>query len=217
MVQAAAGLFWVAVLFAAVLAVQRSFALEATDGARDGLRLSGLDPAGIFLGKAAAVAVQLVVLEVLLTAGVVLLYGAHVRSYGAARRRLRGRHGRAWPRRAPSTARWPPGCACARRSCRSSSCPWWPRCCWPARGRGRRPSGRARRRTRADPWLRLLLVFAVVYLALGRRHLRAPAGGGMTGATRSPSSPRGAWTRAQSSGSSPRCVGGAPRSGWDCG
>ena len=58
MVQAAPGLFWVAVLFASVLAVQRSFALEAADGARDGLRLSGLDPAGVFLGKAAAVAVQ---------------------------------------------------------------------------------------------------------------------------------------------------------------
>lgn len=83
MVQGAAGLFWVAVLFAAVLAVQRSFALEANDGTRDGLRLSGLDPAGIFLGKAAAVAAQLVVLEVLLAGGVVLFYGAHVRSYGS--------------------------------------------------------------------------------------------------------------------------------------
>src|ERR1700681_820963 len=83
MVRAAPGLFWVAVLFASVLAVQRSFSLEAADGARDGLRLSGLDPAGVFLGKAAAVAVQLVVLEVILTAGVVLLYGAHVRSFGS--------------------------------------------------------------------------------------------------------------------------------------
>ena len=52
-----AGLFWVAVLFCALLAIQRSFAIESADGARDGLRLSGLDPAGIFLGKAGAVAV----------------------------------------------------------------------------------------------------------------------------------------------------------------
>src|SRR5580700_3253221 len=81
MVQAAPGLFWVAVLFASVLAVQRSFALEAPDGARDGLRLSGLDPAGVFLGKTAAVALQMVVLEVVLTAGVVVLYGSHIRSY----------------------------------------------------------------------------------------------------------------------------------------
>jgi heme exporter protein B len=76
LVTAAAGLFWVAVLFCALLTVQRSFAIEASDGARDGLRLSGLDPAGIFLGKAAAVAVELLVLEVLLGAGVVVLYHA---------------------------------------------------------------------------------------------------------------------------------------------
>ena len=80
--QAAPGLFWVAVLFCALLAVQRSFAVEAADGARDGLRLSGLDPAGIFLGKAAAVAVQLVALEVLLGVGVVVLFGADLRGRG---------------------------------------------------------------------------------------------------------------------------------------
>ena len=73
--RAASGLYWVAVLLSALLAVQRSFALESTDGARDGLRLSGLDPAGIFLGKAAAVAVQLLALEVLLLIGVAFLYG----------------------------------------------------------------------------------------------------------------------------------------------
>jgi heme exporter protein B len=75
---AAAGLFWVAVLLSAVLAVQRSFAVESADDARDGLRLSGLDPAGIFLGKAAAVGVELIVLEGLLTIGVALLYGAQL-------------------------------------------------------------------------------------------------------------------------------------------
>ena len=62
--RAAPGLFWVAVLFCTVLAVQRSVSVESADGARDGLRLSGIDPAGLFLGKAAAVAAQLVVLEV---------------------------------------------------------------------------------------------------------------------------------------------------------
>jgi len=81
-VRAAAGVFWVAVLFATVLAVQRSFAVEASEGTRDGLRLAGLDPAGVFLGKAAAIAAELVVLEVLLAVGVVWLYGAHVRSVG---------------------------------------------------------------------------------------------------------------------------------------
>jgi heme exporter protein B len=78
MARGAPGLFWVAVLFCTVLAVQRSVSVEATDGARDGLRLSGIDPAGLFLGKAAAVAALLVVLEVVLAVGVVLLYGARV-------------------------------------------------------------------------------------------------------------------------------------------
>lgn len=78
---AAAGLFWVAVLFVTVLAVQRSSAVEAGAGARDTLRLSGLDPAGVFLGKAAAIAAELVAVQVLLGLGVVLLYGARVHSY----------------------------------------------------------------------------------------------------------------------------------------
>jgi heme exporter protein B len=70
----AAGLFWIAVLFSSLLAVQRSFAVESADHARDGLRLSGLDPAGIFLGKAGAIALQLLGLEVVLGVFVTLLY-----------------------------------------------------------------------------------------------------------------------------------------------
>ncbi len=72
------GLFWVAVLLCTLLAVQRSFSLEAADGARDGLRLSGLDGGGIFLGKAAAIAAQLVALEAVLAFGIVVLFGAHL-------------------------------------------------------------------------------------------------------------------------------------------
>lgn len=68
------GLFWIAVLFSALLALQRSFSIEAADGNRDALRLSGLDPAGIFLGKVLSVSVQLLVLEVLLGVGVAVLY-----------------------------------------------------------------------------------------------------------------------------------------------
>lgn len=78
MARGAPGLFWVAVLFCTVLAIQRSVSVESGDGAREGLRLSGLDPAGLFLGKSLAVAAQLVVLEALLGVGVVLLYGAKV-------------------------------------------------------------------------------------------------------------------------------------------
>jgi heme exporter protein B len=69
------GLFWIAVLFTAVLAVQRSFNIEVADAGRDGLRLSGLDPAGIFLGKAGALALQLLALEATLGVGVAILYG----------------------------------------------------------------------------------------------------------------------------------------------
>jgi heme exporter protein B len=72
------GLFWVAVLFSGIMAIQRAFTLEAADGNRDGLRLSGLDPAGVFLGKFAAVAVQLLALEVVLLAGVALFYRARL-------------------------------------------------------------------------------------------------------------------------------------------
>ena len=76
--RASAGLFWIAVLFCGLLAIQRSFALESADGGRDALRLSGLDPAGVFLGKAAAVAIQLLALEMILAVGVAILYGREV-------------------------------------------------------------------------------------------------------------------------------------------
>jgi heme exporter protein B len=76
--KATPGLYWVAVLFSGLLALQRSFAVESADGNRDALRLSGLDPAGIFLGKVLAVSVQLLVLEALLLAGVAVLYSTHL-------------------------------------------------------------------------------------------------------------------------------------------
>jgi heme exporter protein B len=79
---ATAGLFWVAVLFSAVLAVQRSFAIEAADDARDGLRLSGLDAGGIFMGKTTAIAAQLLVLELVLAAVASLLYATRLESLG---------------------------------------------------------------------------------------------------------------------------------------
>ena len=73
--KATPGLFWIAVLFSALLALSRSFAIESGDGIHDALRLAGLRPAGIFLGKAAAVTGQLLVLDVLLGVGVAVLYG----------------------------------------------------------------------------------------------------------------------------------------------
>lgn len=75
LVRASSGLFWVAVLFSALLMVQRSNVIEILDGTRDALLLSGLDPAGVFLGKSAAIMVQLMVVEVFLGFGVIVLYG----------------------------------------------------------------------------------------------------------------------------------------------
>ena len=82
LVQAAPGLFWLAVLFSGLLAVQRSFAIETADGAVDGLRMSGLEPAGVFLGKAAAVALELIVLEALLAGGIVVLFHSKLSGAG---------------------------------------------------------------------------------------------------------------------------------------
>jgi heme exporter protein B len=163
-VPAAAGMFWVTVLFAAVLAVQRSFAVESSEGTRDGLRLSGLDPAGVFLGKAAAVALELLLLQVVLGVGVVVLYGAHVRSlgelvvaavvgtaglaavgtlYGALASGLRVRETLLPLLFLPVAA---PVLLAGTRA--------WQESMGTAHGL-------------ADPWMRLLVVFAAVYLTLG--------------------------------------------------
>jgi len=76
---AAPGLFWTAVLLAALLAISRSFSVEEANGARDGLRMSGLDAGAIFVGKAVAIATELFLLEVVLGAAVIALYGVTVR------------------------------------------------------------------------------------------------------------------------------------------
>ncbi|MEI8002086.1 MAG: heme exporter protein CcmB [Actinomycetes bacterium] len=74
----APGLFWVTVLLATLLAISRSFGIESENAARDGLRLSGLDGSAVFLGKAAALALELLVFEALLTFGVVVLFDVHL-------------------------------------------------------------------------------------------------------------------------------------------
>lgn len=78
----APGLVWLAVLFSLFMMVQRAFALETADGALDALRVAGVDPVGVFLGKAAALAVQLLALEVLLVVAAVVVYRAEVRPSG---------------------------------------------------------------------------------------------------------------------------------------
>lgn len=76
--RATPGLYWVAVLFSGLLALQRSFSVEAAEGVGDALRLSGIAPVSVWLGKVVSVAIQLLVLEVLLGIGIVVLYGTHV-------------------------------------------------------------------------------------------------------------------------------------------
>jgi heme exporter protein B len=161
---ASAGLFWVAVLLSAVLAVERSFAIESADGARDALRLSGLDPGGIFIGKAAVVFAELIALEGLLTVGVALFYGARLGGalvllgtcvaataglaavgtvYGAVVSGVRGRETLLPLLFLPVVA---PVLLGATKA-------------WSAALSGRAGSG--------DGWLALLAAFAVVYVALG--------------------------------------------------
>ncbi|MHB1719117.1 MAG: heme exporter protein CcmB [Acidimicrobiales bacterium] len=173
MVQAAPGLFWVAVLFSTVLSVQRSFAVETADGPGDGLRLAGLDSAGIFVGKAAAVAAQLIVLEVFLGAGVAVLYNAPLHSlwalvasclaataglaaagtiYGALAAGLRVRETLLPFLLLPVVA---PVLLAGTRA-------WQAALSGSGTGATAVAAGAA-----AGPWLPLLLVFAAVYLSLG--------------------------------------------------
>jgi heme exporter protein B len=76
----APGLFWVTVLLAALLGISRAFSIEADHGSRDALRLSSLDGSSIFLGKATALAAELLVFEAMLTVGVVVLFDVRLAS-----------------------------------------------------------------------------------------------------------------------------------------
>ena len=78
----APGLIWLATLFSLLILVQRSFAVEAEDGALDALRVAGVDAGALFAGKALALAVQLAVLEALLMVTALLLYGSGVEAGG---------------------------------------------------------------------------------------------------------------------------------------
>ena len=78
----APGLVWLATLFSLLVLVQRSFAIESADGATEALRAAGVDPAGMYLGKALALAVQLAVLEIVLLASAVVLYRTELRLGG---------------------------------------------------------------------------------------------------------------------------------------
>jgi heme exporter protein B len=73
--ETAPGLLWLAVLFASVLSFQRAYESEGEDGAMEGLLLVPVDKAAIFLGKAAAVVVQLLALEAIVIVAASALFG----------------------------------------------------------------------------------------------------------------------------------------------
>lgn len=70
----APGLLWMAVLFSAVMAARRSFQAESEDGALEGLLLAPVDKAAVFVGKAAAVALELLALVACVLLLVVVLF-----------------------------------------------------------------------------------------------------------------------------------------------
>jgi heme exporter protein B len=83
----APALLWVAVLFAAVLASRQAYRIEAEDDALESLILSPVDRAAVFLGKAAGITAQLLLLEAVVLLLVAVLFDL---SLGAAPSALAG-------------------------------------------------------------------------------------------------------------------------------
>ena len=80
--RAAAGLVWLAMMFAALLVVQRSFDIETADGALDVLLTAVVEPSRVFLGKLIAITLQLAALASVLIGGAVVLYGVRIDAGG---------------------------------------------------------------------------------------------------------------------------------------
>jgi len=80
----APGLFWMAMLLASVLAASRSAGIEAEEGTRASVRLLGLDAGGVFLGKAAALFLELCILGAVLEVGLLVLFHVDGARLGAA-------------------------------------------------------------------------------------------------------------------------------------
>jgi heme exporter protein B len=74
----APALLWLAALFASVELCHRSYQSEATNSALEGLLLSPVEKGAVYLGKAAAAFVQLMVLLGLTTGIVIVLFGLPV-------------------------------------------------------------------------------------------------------------------------------------------
>ena len=75
------GLFYLVTVLVTLLMINRSHAVEHSPGTRSSVATLGLDPAGIFLGKALALAVQLWLTGLVLLVGAVLFL--HTALHGA--------------------------------------------------------------------------------------------------------------------------------------
>jgi heme exporter protein B len=67
------GLFYLVMLLVTLLMINRSQVIEGSPGTRSSVATLGLDPAGVFLGKALALAVELWLTGIVVLAGAVLL------------------------------------------------------------------------------------------------------------------------------------------------
>jgi heme exporter protein B len=72
---AAPGLLWLALLFASTILARQAYEAEAEDDALEGLVLAPVDKAAVFAGKAAAMALELLVLEATVLVMVAVLFG----------------------------------------------------------------------------------------------------------------------------------------------
>jgi heme exporter protein B len=78
------GVFYLVVLLVALLMINRSQAIESAPGTRASVATLGLDPAGVFLGKALALAVELWASGLVLWAGAVVVLHTPLRGSAAA-------------------------------------------------------------------------------------------------------------------------------------
>jgi heme exporter protein B len=75
------GLYYLVTLLVTLLMINRSQSVERTPGTKSSIATLGLDPAGVFLGKSLALAVELWVTGLVLLAGAILVL--HVALHGA--------------------------------------------------------------------------------------------------------------------------------------
>ncbi len=80
--QVAPGLFWVTILFVCLFTINRSFSIEARNGAMTSLKLSAVDASAIYLGKVLAAVFQLFVLQVFLGTVAFALYRLPLADFG---------------------------------------------------------------------------------------------------------------------------------------